>query len=110
MSREGVECTLVRRKFAGYEIIDDLGSNAWGESFRARQVSLDRSVALTVLPPEAEAPAVHALARAAASLTHPNLVGDSPVSWTHPRLGERMSRCRDHDRRIRPSSASRSWS
>jgi serine/threonine-protein kinase len=64
----------VMGRIAGYELLENLGVNAWGESWLARQVSLDRRVALTILPPEAEAGNIHTLARAAAAVTHPHLV------------------------------------
>ncbi|MEN8149815.1 MAG: serine/threonine-protein kinase [Planctomycetota bacterium] len=56
---------------AGYQIEKDLGPNAWGRAYRARQVSLDRPVYLTLLHPDFES---IALARACAALTHPHLV------------------------------------
>jgi len=61
-------------RIPGYEILADLGGSTWGTSFKARQVSLDRVVRLTVLPPEADAPRIHQLARRSAALTHPNLI------------------------------------
>jgi serine/threonine-protein kinase len=64
----------VNRRLAGYELLQSLGRNAWGESYKARQVSLDRLVHLTILPPLDQARAVHATARICAALTHPHLV------------------------------------
>jgi serine/threonine protein kinase len=58
----------------GYEILEDLGKSTWGASYQARQVSLDRMVRLTVLPPEDKAPHIHKLARRSAALTHPHLI------------------------------------
>lgn len=62
------------KKIAGYEILEEQGRGAWGRSFRARQVSLDREVMLTVLPEGEEAAKIEPLARICASLTHPHLV------------------------------------
>ena len=56
---------------AGYRIEESLGPNAWGRAYRARQISLDRAVYLTLLPQDF--PSI-ALARACAALTHPHLV------------------------------------
>ena len=63
-----------RETISGYEILDPLGRTTWGDSFLARQLSLDRLVHLTVLPPEKDAPAIHEKARRCATLTHPHLV------------------------------------
>ena len=52
-------------------MLDSLVKTPWGETYRARQVSLDRVVSLTVLTANE---AVHARARVCAGLTHPNLV------------------------------------
>jgi serine/threonine-protein kinase len=64
----------VSRTIAGYEILEELGSSVWGKSYRARQVSLDRPVLLTVLPTGEKAAKVRARARACAALTHAHLV------------------------------------
>ncbi|MHC4472849.1 MAG: serine/threonine-protein kinase [Planctomycetota bacterium] len=61
-------------RITGYAIAESLGVNPWGESFKARQLSLDRTVHLTILRPEAEDPAVHRRARICAGLTHPHVV------------------------------------
>ncbi|NQT89530.1 serine/threonine protein kinase, partial [bacterium] len=63
----------------GYEVLEQLGKGGMGTVFKARQVSMDRLVALKVLPPKlAEDEAYVARfvreARAAAKLTHPNIV------------------------------------
>lgn len=62
-----------------FEVIDKLGQGGMGTVYRARQVSLDRVVALKVLPPHAidDEDAVRRFQREAAlaaSLNHPNLV------------------------------------
>jgi len=63
----------------GYEIIDRLGRGGMGTVYRAVQVSLNREVALKVLPPRlTRNPAFirmfTAEARAAAALSHPNVI------------------------------------
>ena len=70
------------KKVAGYEILEPLGETAWGRSFKARQVSLDRLVHLTVLPSEKDARSVHAMARICAALTHPHLVSGIDLGQT----------------------------
>jgi serine/threonine protein kinase len=64
----------VNKRLAGYELLQALGQNAWGKSFKARQVSLDRLVHLTVLSTPEQVRPVHATARVCAALTHPHLV------------------------------------
>ncbi len=64
---------------AGYEILGLLGRGGMGEVYRARQVSMDRIVALKVLAPRlAQDPVFTARfiaeARAAGKLNHPNIV------------------------------------
>ncbi len=66
--------TTSRNSIPGYEILSDVGASAWGESFKARQVSLDRMVRLTLLPPKDQAPHIHELARRNVRLTHPHLI------------------------------------
>ncbi len=67
------------KTLSGYEIHEMLGAGGMGAVFRARQVSLDRNVAVKVLP-ERLAKNSEALARftrealSAAQLNHPNIV------------------------------------
>jgi serine/threonine-protein kinase len=66
-------------QIAGYEILGKIGEGGMGWVYRARQLSLDRIVALKVLPPELtrEAKRVERFlreARTAASLNHPCIV------------------------------------
>ncbi|MFH1023178.1 MAG: protein kinase, partial [Planctomycetota bacterium] len=63
----------------GYEPLEKIGSGGMGVVYRARQVSLDRVVALKVLPRKLSANPdyVHRFqreARLAAQLDHPNVV------------------------------------
>jgi eukaryotic-like serine/threonine-protein kinase len=66
-------------KLAHYEILAPLGAGGMGEVYRARDVRLERDVAIKVLP-ERLAGTAEALARfereakALATLSHPNLV------------------------------------
>jgi len=67
------------RALGGYEIVERIGAGAVGVVFKARQVSVDRLVALKVLPPRFSDDAHYAdrfvrEARAAARLNHPNIV------------------------------------
>lgn len=61
--------------FGPYEIEALLGSGSFGTVFKARDRTLDRTVALKVLRAESSVPAeaILAEARAAAAVTHPNL-------------------------------------
>src|SRR5262245_52725163 len=63
----------------GYDLLEPLGGGGMGEVYKARQLSLDRLVAIKVIRPErlAERSAAARFlreARAAARLTHPNIV------------------------------------
>ena len=67
------------REVAGYEIISKLGQGGMGAVFKARQKSLDRIVALKILPPNIARDAVfierfQREARASAKLNHANIV------------------------------------
>jgi serine/threonine protein kinase len=64
---------------AGYEILDKLGEGGMGTVFRARQVSLDRVVALKLLVPQLAADEQYVAsfiqeAKAAGRLSHPNII------------------------------------
>jgi serine/threonine-protein kinase len=66
-------------RFGGYEILGELGAGGMGRVFRARDVALDRVVAIKVLAPELSRDAAFVQrfqreARAVASLSHPNIV------------------------------------
>src|SRR3954454_1089718 len=65
--------------FAGHRIESLVGRGGMGVVYRARELDLDRAVALKVIAPELlEAPAIRARfvreARAAASIEHPNVI------------------------------------
>jgi len=66
-------------RIGGFELLATLGKGGMGVVFRARQVSMDRIVALKVLPPhlaknEAYVARFLREARSAAKLNHPNIV------------------------------------
>jgi len=66
-------------RIGGFEILTRLGSGGMGAVFKARQVSMDRVVALKVLPPELAKNEQFVErfireARSAAKLNHPNIV------------------------------------
>lgn len=73
---------------AGYEIIEQVGKGGMGEVYRARQISMDRIVALKILSPKlvAKDPAFTerfvAEARAAGRLNHANIIGVHDVGET----------------------------
>ena len=67
---------LGRNRMIGpYRIEEELGGGSFGTVFRARDVTLDREVALKVLRPGSPVPATMLLAeaRAQAALSHPNV-------------------------------------
>jgi len=68
-----------KKMVGGFEILEKIGQGAMGAVFKARQVSVDRIVALKVLPPkfakdEAFVTRFLREARSAAKLSHPNIV------------------------------------
>jgi serine/threonine protein kinase len=67
------------KEIGGYELISKIGQGGMGAVFKARQKSLDRVVALKVLPPSVAKDAkfierFQREARACAKLNHPNIV------------------------------------
>jgi eukaryotic-like serine/threonine-protein kinase len=67
------------RELAGFTLISRLGSGGMGTVYKARQKSLDREVALKVLPPKLAQDEIFIQrffreARAVAKLNHPNIV------------------------------------
>src|SRR5438045_3768065 len=72
--------TLTGRKLGNYLIMEELGRGAMGVVFKARQLSMDRLVALKFLPKklaqnEKTVQRFLREARAAGQLSHPNIVG-----------------------------------
>jgi len=66
-------------QFAGYEILAELGRGGMGAVYQARQLSLQRIVALKILPPHLATEKDHVArfqseAVSAANLNHPNIV------------------------------------
>jgi serine/threonine-protein kinase len=77
--RQSVEATRTGQQIPGYQILEKLGSGAMASVFKAKQVSLDRVVAIKVLPKKyMQDPTFverfYAEGRAAAKLNHPNIV------------------------------------
>lgn len=68
------------QQIPGYQLLSKLGSGGMGAVYKARQISLDREVAIKVLPKKyASNPQfverLYAEGKAAAKLNHPNIVG-----------------------------------
>lgn len=63
------------RVIGQYQVVESVGSGSFGTVFRARDILLDRTVALKVLRPGSSAASESLLAeaRAAAALNHPNV-------------------------------------
>jgi len=111
-----------------YEIVAPLGAGGMGEVYRARDTRLGREVALKVLPPAmALDPARRARfeqeARAAAALSHPNIVGlhdvgeaetssTSSANWCRVRRWKRSSsagQCRRRSCSLLPCRSRMAW-
>ncbi|GAB4194598.1 MAG: hypothetical protein Kow00105_08830 [Phycisphaeraceae bacterium] len=78
--RPEVEEQSGKRQIPGYQILERLGSGAMATVYKARQLSLDRLVAIKVLPRRHTnnqdfVKRFIAEGRAAAKLNHPNIVG-----------------------------------
>lgn len=76
---------------AGYRVLQKLGSGATATVYRARQLSIDREVALKLLSPHfLQHPKARqhflAEARSAASVTHPNVVAIHDIGEDRKRL------------------------
>ncbi len=73
------DANLPFQQLAHYEVLERIGQGGMGDVYKAYERSLDRIVAIKVLPPEfARLPGFvdrfHAEATAVASITHPNVV------------------------------------
>jgi len=85
-----------------YEVVAPLGAGGMGEVYRARDVRLDRTVAVKILPPELAVDERYRQrfereARAASALSHPHIahvydVGEQEGSAGRPRVPARSSR------------------
>jgi serine/threonine-protein kinase len=69
-----------KQQIPGYQLLSKLGSGAMASVYKARQLSLDRIVAIKVLPRRSTADPsfverFYAEGRVAAKLNHPNIVG-----------------------------------
>jgi serine/threonine-protein kinase len=74
----------LRREIAGYRIIEKIGSGTMGTVYKAKQVSLDRVVAMKVLSPHLSRKRDYVEqflreARAIAKLNHPNVISGIDV-------------------------------
>ncbi|MCC6425881.1 MAG: serine/threonine protein kinase [Phycisphaerales bacterium] len=76
--QQQMEAERSGQKIPGYKIMGKLGAGAMATVVKARQVSLDRLVAIKLLPPKYTNPQFierfYAEGRAAAQLNHPNIV------------------------------------
>ncbi len=77
--RQIIEAERTGQKIPGYKVLGRLGAGAMATVYKAKQLSLDRTVAIKVLPPKfASNPQFierfYAEGRAAAQLNHPNIV------------------------------------
>jgi serine/threonine-protein kinase len=78
--RQEFEAKKSGQQIPGYKILKKLGSGAMATVFLAKQISLDRNVAIKILPQkfsnnEKFIERFHKEGRAAAQLNHPNIVG-----------------------------------
>lgn len=78
--RPQIEAQKASQQIPGYQILKKLGAGAMATVYLARQISLDRMVAIKVLPKkfttnEEFVERFYAEGRAAAKLNHPNIVG-----------------------------------
>ncbi len=77
--RQAVEAERAGQKIPGYKILGKLGAGAMATVYKAKQLNLDRHVAIKVLPRKFSSNAqfierFYAEGRAAAQLNHPNIV------------------------------------
>lgn len=79
MLLKGLGATVLRGEIKGYKILEVIGEGSMGVVYRAHQISMDRIVALKVLPPERTKDTEFVRqfldeARNAGRLNHPNLI------------------------------------
>ncbi len=82
--RSAVEGFDVNRRLAGYQLIEKVGAGTMGTVFKARQLSLDRIVAIKILSPHLARNPDYVErflreARAVAKLNHPNVISGIDV-------------------------------
>ena len=85
--REILEAERSGQKIPGYKILGELGAGAMAKVYKAKQVRLNREVAIKVLPKKYSQNAqfierFYAEGRAAAQLNHPNIVQAFDVDCT----------------------------
>lgn len=76
---KGLGATVLRHEIKGYKILEVIGEGSMGVVYRAHQISMDRVVALKILPPERTrnqkfVEDFREEARNAGRLNHPNLI------------------------------------
>lgn len=89
-AKAAVEESAGFQQIPGYQILAKLGSGAMATVFKARQLSLDRIVAIKVLPSKMSSnkefvERFYKEGRAAAKLNHPNIVGAFDVGEANGR-------------------------
>jgi len=77
--RQVIEAERSNQKIPGYKVLGKLGAGAMATVFKAQQLSLDRTVAIKILPKKFTSnpqfiERFYAEGRAAAQLNHPNIV------------------------------------
>ena len=88
-SKQDEQASLGETQIPGYQLLERIGSGANGIVYKARQLSLDRTVAIKVLPQrlsenESFVERFYAEGRAAARLQHPNIVQPIDVGHAGP--------------------------
>jgi len=86
-SSESLPAQSAIKELNGFELIAKVGQGGMGTVFKARQKSLDRFVALKILPPSVAKnkrfiERFQREARASAKLWHPHIVQGIDVGWT----------------------------